>query len=263
MNVKLLKIILGIGLVMTGLVFGVYSYINNKKEKLESEINLSIEKIFQGKNRIMDGEFYSTEVKLNKTPSSIIDLKGYEKTVMPEYEGIKSYYTLINGGFNFIVLEKKNSIIYRLYNITAGDLAYKVKKYDEWGIERQSINNCYKRTFNYFIDVNPEYKNSFVSGSQSEINSFINLENDYYQVKYASFETGAAGDFSSGGNPCIICSDFNLFYSTHGKEYLVMPKSDALIWDYVKYISIGIVIIFILTFIFLYKPKEIKKVENQ
>lgn len=57
MNLKLIKIILGIGLAITLLCVGIVYYLDNKQDKLKRDILEKIDKVLDGKNVILDYTF--------------------------------------------------------------------------------------------------------------------------------------------------------------------------------------------------------------
>lgn len=252
MNVKRLKITLGVGLLISTFIFLTHLYIENKKERLKSEIINDIENVMQGKKIMMDG-IINENVILNRVG---VPYDGYS----PQYVGLKRYYTLVSGGFSFYVIENTLPNVYKVYNIVSGDLAYKNNKFKESDNEYPLYNQCYRSAFDYFINQEPTYKNSFVAGSTAAIKKIGELKNRYYKI--GRLDDSSLG-FKSIGHPCVSSYCYHLFYTKSGHEYTVKEVTSGIVWDYILYISIEIIILAILCFIFFYKPQAKKQNKNE
>lgn len=158
------------------------------------------------------------------------------------------------GAFNIIVAEKQSDYLYRIYKISASDFGYKVKKYDDWGYDQwPSVDNCYGGALKYFLENDPVLKNSHVSGKYSQIADFKYIENEYYELNDGSFEK--SGWWSQKGT-AITNYYWKVLYNRAGNDYNVCLKKNVRELDFIKYLLIGLAIIGILSFIFLYKPKK-------
>ena len=62
-NLKIIKIVLGIGLAITLLCVGIIYYLDNKQDNLKRDILEKIDKVFDDKNVILDYTFYAAEVE--------------------------------------------------------------------------------------------------------------------------------------------------------------------------------------------------------
>lgn len=257
MNLKLIKIVLGIGLAIILLCFGIVYYIDNKQDNLKRDIIEKIDKVFDGKNVILDYTFYIAEVEKVKFPvnsskvSSFSEILNYEPDFL---YGLKAIYRLKRGAFNIIVAEKQSDNSFRIYKISASDLGYKVNKYDDWGYDQwPSIDNCYGGALKYFLEIDPLLKNSHVSGKYSQIANFKYIENEYYELFDGSFEN--SGWWSQNGTS-ITNYYWKVLYNRAGNDYNLRLKENVRKLDFIKYLLIGLVVIGILSFIFLYKPKK-------
>lgn len=244
MNLKQTKTLLGAVLLIMGMAFATNLYIESKEEKLKTEINNEIETILQGRKILMDGQFNDNIfVSKDKVPND-----GFT----PQYEGIKRYYKLVNGGFSFYVLENTLPGEYDVYNLTSTDLAYKSEFSSLIGHEYPSFKDCYKDAYEFFIQKHPKYLNAYVPGSTNIILKIGELKNQYYQI--ARLDKASLG-FQTIGHPCVSTSYYNLFYNIVGQKYGIEKIPYAVVWDYIIYMSIEMIILGILAFIFLYKPK--------
>ncbi len=260
MNLKLIKIILGIGLAITLLCVGIVYYLDNKQDKLKRDILEKIDKVLDGKNVILDYTFYTAEVEKGNIPKlrepfiSNITNKPLYSEEDEFFIGLKAFYRLKRGAFNIIVAEKQSDYLYRIYIISASDFGYKVKKYDDWGYDQwPSVDNCYGGALKYFLENDPVLKNSHVSGKYSQIADFKYIENEYYELNDGSFEK--SGWWSQKGT-AITNYYWKVLYNRAGNDYNVCLKKNVRELDFIKYLLIGLAIIGILSFIFLYKPKK-------
>lgn len=260
MNLKLIKIVLGIGLAITLLCVGIVYYLDNKQDNLKRDILEKIDNVFDGKNVILDYTFYAAEVEKENIPKlrepliSTITNKPLYSEEDEFFIGLKAFYRLKRGAFNIIVAEKQSDYLYRIYKISASDFGYKVKKYDDWGYDQwPSVDNCYGGALKYFLENDPVLKNSHVSGKYSQIADFKYIENEYYELNDGSFEK--SGWWSQKGT-AITNFYWKVLYNRAGNDYNVCLKKNVRELDFIKYLLIGLAIICILSFIFLYKPKK-------
>lgn len=262
MNLKIIKVILGFVLSITFLFFGVNYYLDNKQEKLKQNIVEQIDKTFDGRNVVMDYTFYSAEVEKDVVPNikplliSTIDKQPIYPEGYESFKDVKYFFRLKRGAFNLIVGEKKDDNIFSVYRIIASDFGYKVSRYDGWGYDQwPSVDNCYGGALKYFLEDDPKLKNSFVTGKYEQISNLKYIENEYYQV-VDRYGVGSSWQKGKGAN--INNYFWKVFYTETGNDYIVRIKDNVRVIDFIKYFSIGLAIIGILSFIFLYKPKKIE-----
>jgi len=260
MKTNLIKSILGIGLAFIILFFGVDYYIKEKESRLKQELNQQIDHILDGKNVVSDGEIYSAEVVKASKPETLNILGPDGKPISSEYDDykdIKSLYKLNRGGFCIYSLMKKTPELYTYKKYYSSEIGYVVNKFDSWGNNQwPSINTCYSKAFEYFIQNDNDLKNSFISGKKSEIINFPDIKNEYYIIKKNL-------DFTSGGHPCIANYYSKVFYYYVGEDYIVLFDSNARTTDFIKLFIIGSLIIGVLSFIFMYKPKKKSNISNE
>lgn len=260
MNLKIIKAILGISLAIILLCFGIKFYLDNKQDKLKHDILEQIDKVLDGKNVVLDYTFYAAEVEKGNIPKlrepfiSTITNKPIYSDEDEFFKGLKAYYKLKQGAFNIIVAQKQSDYLYRIYRISASDFGYRVNKHDEWGYNQwPSVDDCYSGALKYFLENDPELKNSYVSGKYSQITDFKYIENEYYELNDQSFEK--SGWWTQKGT-AITNYFWKVLYNRAGNDYYVCLKNNVRAIDFIKYLLIGLAIIGILSFIFLYKPKK-------
>jgi len=211
-SVKLLKTIIVLSTLITGMYFIAKYYVNDKDEKLENEIWSKINDIFNGKDVIWDGWISQVRAKEENVPQ-------YYSEHNENCRGLVTYYEKLSGGFEIIQGKifpnsTGNDLIY-VFTFESLNMGYKGYSYFN-----PSINACYQSAFDYLTN---EYDNNVNANKQrhgfyNRIYNIYSLSNEYYSVrevnKFIPQTFAIENDY------------WKVFYTTSGHQYSV-----ALNWN--------------------------------
>ena len=296
-NVKLwttLKIFF-FSLVAVGLAaFVGYSIHNSKKTELKNQIYSKIDRVFDSKTVILDGQNSLAVGELRETG---YDPKGNKNEddifSFPEWwerEKLYSIFEATNGGFTIKQLTRQNEDGFDIETSYSGDMGYKKPtrryvqpEYMDWGYgERQkisggywtdnyrlSVRECYREAFNYFTEEDRKSPGAFAPGKYIDITNFPDIRNDYFYMdntsprQYSSSGVFSAEWESSGDHGANINNeDWAVYYKTYGKHYELTENKSATEKDLLTKIAIGAgSVLFLLIALLLSKPKFFRNLD--
>lgn len=290
-NVKLWTIlkILFFSIVAVGMAALVgYSLHNSKKTELKNQIYSKIDRVFDGKTVILDGQNSLAVGELRETG---YDPKGSKKDddifSFPEWWEREKLYTIFEAtsrGFTIKQLTRQNEDGFDIETSYSGDMGYKKPtrsyvqpEYINWGYgERQkisggywrdnyrlSVRECYREAFNYFTEEDRKSPGAYSPGKFIDITNFPDIRNDYFYMDNTSpRQYSSSGIFSSewessgdhGAN--INNEDWAVYYKTYGKHYELTENKSATQKDLLTKMGIGVgSVLFLLIVLLLSKPK--------
>ncbi len=290
-NVKLwttLKIFF-FSLVAVGLAaFVGYSFHNSKKTELKNQIYSKIDRVFDGKTVILDGQNSLAVGELRETG---YDPKGSKKDddifSFPEWwerEKLYSIFEATSGGFTIKQLTRQNEDGFDIETSYSGDMGYKKPtrryvqpEYIDWGYGgrqkvsggywsdnyRLSVRESYREAFNFFTEEDKKSSGAYSPGKYIDITNFPDIRNDYFYMDNTSpRQYSSSGIFSSewessgdhGAN--INNENGSVYYKTYGKHYELTENKSATQKDLLTKTAIGTgAVLFLLIILLLSKPK--------
>ncbi|MCO5948078.1 DUF4339 domain-containing protein [Mucilaginibacter flavidus] len=257
-----------------------FLYITHKKDDDYTQVNDKISKVFNGKNTIADysyekprGELYKVfyddsflkgnyYLKKEKLPgkSELVEVEHvlgskpnnyYDKDYQKEeairkwdfFKQFVHYYEIdtTSNGFSILKLEKISNEHFRLSEIWAENVAYKVndsiyypgKNYDygfstpSYSIStyRPSIDTCYQVAARFLMTNN---KISFYeAASMDKINAFVNTKSEFFELNHLETDTYVRRyhtAYIDHGNNSQYKERVNKTYYTTGDHYLENQK---------------------------------------
>ena len=253
-------------------------YYSNKKVKLKEEILSKIERIFENKTVILDGEKTRVQGELSNTGytgrhvkkgNSIFDIEEwYEK------DKIYTVFECKNGGFNLKKLTKLNNDSYELETYYSGNMGYKKpssyigvtgwnydgysesKTYGKINNNRMSVQNCYNEAFDFFTV--EDKTGAYTQGKFIDISNFQDIRNEYFYLENtipknysSSGHYGKTWESEGGG---ISNDNWSVYYKKYGEHYEITENESATKKDLLIYFSSVLFLMFLCLFI-IYKSK--------
>lgn len=248
MKSKLAIISIGYILSLGILITSTYFYIENKKEKLSSDINNQIQSTFSGKRYLVDTYTY------NSASYSKCENPGKEKIELE-----KNYKKLFPNLKNNTAL-KTYGDIYKSYKIDEGAWMLSVAEYDGWRIMIYYVSPVYvcylKQTDPIMYEYAPsvstvldeaykfwikneksQYSEGYKKGSKSDIANLPYLSNDYFNLKESS--SGEWSEYAYMHN-----GYYRVFNSSSKIQYYEINFIESNVkTDWITIISIGLLIL--------------------
>jgi len=204
-------------LILLSLSVGIGFFIteSNKTNYLD-ELSNRIERIFNGKFSVCDGEDYGVRGKLEKV----------------HMEGIVEKFTCESGGFTFKELKKVDNGFVLEVN-TSTDLVYTSTSYF-----RGSVQEGYNSAFDY---IKNENSGCYTNGAYELIGNFEYLNNEYYYLANVRKPSSPYADhWWSSGEGASIYNDYRkVYYKYEGWYYEIEPKLSSIKNDFLKISMIG------------------------
>jgi hypothetical protein len=269
-----------------------YSLHNSKKTELKNQIYAKIDRIFDGKTVILDGQNSLAVGELKETG---YNPKGTKKkddddifsglyTKWWEREKLYSIYEATGGGFTIKQLTRQNEEGFDIETIYSEDMGYKkptrtyvAPSYMDLGYGeryktgggywrdnyRLSVRECYRETFNYFTEDDRKSPGAYSPGKFVDITNFPDIRNEYFYIdnteprQYSSSSVFSSEWESSGDHGANInTEDWAVYYKTYGKHYELTKNESATQKDLLTKVSIGVgSVLFLLIVLLLSKPK--------
>jgi hypothetical protein len=269
-----------------------YSLHNSKKTELKNQIYSKIDRIFDGKTVILDGQNSLAVGELKETG---YDPKGTKKkddddifsglfTEWWEREKLYSIYEATSGGFTIKQLTRQNEDGFDIETIYSEDMGYKKpartyvppsymdigygERYKTGGgywrdNYKLSVRECYRETFNYFTEDDRKSPGAYSPGKFVDITNFPDIRNEYFYIdnteprQYSSSSVFSSEWESSGDHGANInTEDWAVYYKTYGKHYELTENESATQKDFLTKGSIGVgSVLFLLIVLLLSKPK--------
>ena len=294
-NVKLwttLKVVFFSVLVIGLAAFIAYSLHNTKKTELKNQIYSKVDRIFDGKTVILDGQNSLAVGELKETGYNSKKEKKKDKddlfsgilTTWWEREKLYTIYEATRGGFTIKQLTRQNKDGFDIETIYSGDMGYKKPKrryvkpeYIDWGYSEQrkisggywtnnfrlSVRECYREAFKYFTEDDRKSPGAYTPGKFIDITYFPDIRNEYFYMnntrprQYSSSSVFSSEWESSGDHSANINTEnWAVYYKTYGKHYEITENTQATTKDLLTKLSISVGSVIFLLFIFLLsKPK--------
>jgi len=244
-TLKLVKVIIVLGILITGLYFVSQYYVDNKDEKLKNEIWSQINGVFDGQDKICDGSISSVQVRQDNISNC-----SYGE----DCSDLVEYYKKLSGGFELVQARKNNQNI-DIMNWTSSNMGYKtnpIPNYSNYNQNIPSIDEAYKGAFDYLTSENPA-SNGYVAGAYQRIQNIPSLSNEYYSLK----EIGTL----NMGTSYVHNGYWRVFYTGSGYRYAIDLNKDKKQNDFWKIFGFSTLGLLLLSFVFLYNPKPKKQVD--
>jgi hypothetical protein len=264
-----------------------YSLHNSKKAELKNKIYSKIEKVFDGKTVILDGQNSLavgelTETGYNpkgKNKKNDDDIFSSIYTEWWETEKLYTIYEATNGGFTIKQLTRQNEDGFDIEISYSGDMGYKkttrryIKpEYVEWGYGdggywsnnyRLSVRESYREAFNYFTEEDRKSPGAYSPGKFVDITNFPDIRNAYFYMdnteprRYSSSNVFSSEWESSGDHGANINNeDWAVYYKTYGKHYELSENKNVTNKDLFTNLSISVGgVLLLLLILLLSKPK--------
>lgn len=201
---------------------------NTTVEKDREELISQIDKLFQSKSVIADGQKNEITGELSKR-----------------------HYSLASGGFTIYELSRESGGFVKSVH-TAGDIEYKEDEYKySYGYRiptyRQNPDQCYSSSFEYLLNgTTDNRKNSYTENTYTEIKDFPSgYEKDLTFV--SRVEHPSEFYFQKNETGKVYTSAREIAYSTEKSYYAIQNNEDAIQKSLTKFLLIGFVIALILT----------------
>ena len=268
------KILTAISALFILVIFIEYSYINSKRDTLKNDISEQVNKIFNGKSVVSDGENVGVKGKLENTSykkEAVKDTLDF-MTFSPWWkkEGLFTIFKCSIGGFTVKKLTKISDESFDLETDESQDMGYRKSEYSR-GITGFSYNengdsNVYGNVRNYRISVQQYYNEAFdfltkddktgayTPGKFNDITNFSDITNEYFYIdniaptKY--FTSGQHSiSWESVGNASVVWDDAKVYYSVKGKHYEIVLNTSKFNNDLLIIIGLSIVFLLLITIV--------------
>lgn len=240
-------------------IFISYSKANSQIEKDYKVIERIVENVFQGKSAVCDGIFFPVignkkKVKINKIKINGefgIPYSDLFKYGTNQIESIKEEFKLSEGGFNIYKISREDKG-YVLKKTVAGNMIYKVGEFEQFygrllPSYRPSVSSCYLFAFK---DLTENQKDgSYIPNSYDKILTFDKIKSEFYQI---CNEKGIRIHSSHWwqDNVGLIYEQFAVYFRNDFWYYEIKPIKSEISKKYNSYIINGLLIGFMIAFIF-------------
>ena len=269
-----------------------YNLHKSKKTEFKNQIYSKIDRVFDSKTVILDGQNSLAVGELKETG---YDPKGTKKkddddifsglfTEWWEREKLYTIFEASSGGFTIKQLTRQNEDGFDIETIYSEDMGYKKptrtyvppsymdlgygERYKTGGgywldNYRLSVRECYREAYNYFTEDDRHSPGAYTPGKYVDITNFPDIRNEYFYMSNTQpKQYSSSGIFSSqwessgdhGAN--INTEDWAVYHKTYGKHYELTENESTIQKDLLTKLGVSLGSVLLLIFILLLsKPK--------
>jgi len=233
---KLVKTLIVLSMLIVSAYFASQYYVDNKDEKLKNEINAQINEVFNGRDVVCDGSISGVQVRQDNVSNH---------SWGENCEDLVHYYKKMSGGFEILQAEKEKHYV-EITTFTSSNMGYKIYSYN-FNSLTPSIDEAYKSTFNYLTRDNIK-TTEYSPGIYKRIKNIPLLSNIYYSMK----EVAKLNSETS----YVHNSYYKVFYTSYGHRYAIMLNNKKKTEDFLKIFGLSVLGILLLSFVFIYSPRN-------